>query len=101
MRIVVLFNLKPGASVADYERWVRETDIPGVRSLKSIGGYTVHRATGVLGSEAPPRYAYVEIIDVADMAQFGEDAAGPVVQKLSAELVGFADDPHFILTEEL
>lgn len=28
--IVVLFNLKPGASVADYENWARAKDLPVV-----------------------------------------------------------------------
>lgn len=101
MRIIVLFNLQPGASVADYEAWVREADIPGVRGLPSVTDYRVHKATGLLGSDAPSPYQYVEVIDIGDMDQFGVDAAGPVVQKLSADLAGFADNPTFILTEDL
>lgn len=101
MRIIVLFNLQAGASVADYERWVKDADIPGVRGLPSVTDYRVHKATGLLGSDAPSPYQYVEVIDVGDMDQFGIDAAGPVVQKLAAELGSFADNPLFILTEDL
>lgn len=101
MRIIVLFNLKPGVSVTEYEAWARTYDLPGVRALKSVADYRVHRATGVLGSEEQPRYAYIEVIDIGDMAVFGEEAAGPAVQKLAADMRNYADDPHFIMTEEL
>lgn len=101
MRIVVLFNLKPGVSVEEYERWARESDLPGVRALRSVADYRIHRATSVLGSEERPRYAYVEVIDIGDMALFGEEAAGPEVQRLAADMRRFADNPHFMLTEDL
>ena len=101
MRIIVLFNLKPGVSVEAYETWARGTDIPGVRALKSVSSYHVQRATGVLGSNAPAPYAYIEIIEISDMALFGEEAAGPVVQSLGADMRKYADDPVFILTEDL
>lgn len=52
MRIVCLFNLKPGADAAVYEAWARGTDIPGVNALASVRNFTVHRATGVFGSDA-------------------------------------------------
>ena len=56
MRIVVLFNLKPGVDPEVYEAWARGTDIPGVNALSSVSGYTVHKATGLFGSDAasPP-----------------------------------------------
>ncbi len=101
MRIIVLFNLKPGVSVASYEQWARDSDIPGVRALKSVSSYHVQRATGILGSDQPSPYAYIEIIEIADMAQFGEEAAGPVVQALAADMRNYADDPVFITTDDL
>lgn len=101
MRIVVLFNLKTGANQAAYERWARETDIPGVRSLGSVSGFEVYRATGLLGSSEQPPYAYMEIIDVRDMDRFGAEVASAAVQRIAAEFRQFADDPRFILTERL
>ena len=101
MRIIVLFNLKPGADPDAYENWARTTDIPGVNALPSVRDFQVHRATGLLGSDAPPPYAYVEVIDITDMEAFGADAAGETVQKVAAEFRQFADNPQFILTETL
>lgn len=54
MRIIVLFNLKPGVDAAAYEAWARSTDIPGVRALKSVDDFQVYRATGLFGSDAKP-----------------------------------------------
>jgi REDY-like protein HapK len=101
MRIIVLFNLKPGADTAAYERWAHERDIPGVRALRSVDGFEVYRATGLLGSSGAPPFAYVEVIDVADMALFGTDVGSEAVQKLAAEFQQFARDPQFLLTERL
>lgn len=101
MRIIVLFNLKPDADPAAYENWARTTDIPGVNALPSVADFQVHRATGVLGSDAPSPYAYFEVIDIADMEAFGKDASSEAVQKVAAEFQQFADNPQFILTETL
>ena len=101
MRIIVLFNLKPGITVEAYETWAQMTDIPGVRALKSVRGYHVQRATGILGTDDPSPYAYIEIIEIADMTLFGEEAAGPVVQALAADMRNYADDPVFITSEDL
>ena len=35
MRLIALFNLKPGVSADRYEAWARETDMPTVRGLGS------------------------------------------------------------------
>jgi hypothetical protein len=86
-RIIVLLNLKPGKSVADYERWAETTDLPTVNGLKSVSNF-----------EAP--YQYVEIIDVADMDLFGEETSTEAMGKVAAEFQDWAD-PVFIMTEKL
>jgi hypothetical protein len=101
MRIVVLFNLRAGVDVAAYEAWAAARDIPVVNGLASIENFSVHAATGVLGSDATPPYAYVEIVDVADMDQFGRDVATQTMQAVAAEFQAFADNPVFILTRPL
>ncbi len=98
MRLIVLLKLKPGADRAQYEAWVRDTDIPGVRRLPSVSGYTVHKASGLLGSGEPAPYDYVEILDVADPARFEADVATPEVQALAAGLASFAE-ATFIVTD--
>lgn len=101
MRIIVLFNLKPGADPAAYEKWARTTDLPGVRALRSVSDFQVYRATGLLGADTKPPYAYIEVIDVADMAAFGADVSSEAVQKVAAEFQQFADNPQFVLTQVL
>ena len=100
-RIVALFNLKPGVGVADYEAWAKSVDIPTVNGLGSIEKFEVFRSAGLLGSEEKPPYAYVEIIDVADMDGFGKDVATDAMQKIAAEFQGMVDNLSFILTEKL
>ena len=51
MRIIVYFKLKAGASITDYENWAKTRDIPCVNALGSINGFTIHKATGVFGSD--------------------------------------------------
>ncbi|NJS14810.1 MAG: REDY-like protein HapK [Sphingopyxis sp.] len=101
MRIVCLFNLKEGASAAAYEAWAQGTDIPGVNALGSVREFTVHRATGVFGSDAKPPYDYVEVIDIHGMDAFVADVTDPEFQKVAAAFGEFTDNPCFILTEDL
>lgn len=101
MRIICLFNLKPGASAADYEAWARGTDIPGVNALSSVAAFTVHRASGLFGSDAPPPYDYIEVIDIHTMDGFVADVTDPEFQKVASAFGQFTDNPTFILTEDV
>lgn len=98
--IIVLFNLKAGASRDAYERWARATDLPVVNALRSVDGFEVLRTAGLLAGGAAP-YQYVEIIRVNDMQAFGVDVASETVQRVATEYRQFADEPLFILTEAL
>lgn len=101
MRVICLFNLKPGVDPADYETWARGGDIPSVNALGSVASFTVHRATGLFGSDAKPPYDYVEVIDITGLDDFVADVTTPGFQALAAPFRDFADDPVFILTEDL
>jgi hypothetical protein len=99
-RIIVLFNLKPGASAADYEAWARRVDMPTVKGLPSIERFEVFKSLGMLGSHTSPPYQYVEIIDVRDMDVFSNDIATSTMQAVAREFAAFAD-AVFILTKPL
>ena len=101
MRIVVLFNLKPGVDRQAYEAWAMTTDIPVVNGLDSVSGFSVHAATGLLGSDGKPPYAYIEVIDIADMDQFGKDIADATMQRVAQEFQALADSPLFVMTRTL
>lgn len=99
-KIIVLFNLKPGVDRAAYEAWARATDLPTVNGLGSVAGFEVLRAQGLLGSEAAPPYAYIEILEVKDMEAFGRDIATQAMREVAAAFQSMAD-AQFILTEAL
>ena len=101
MRIIALFNLKPGVTRADYEAWARGTDLPGVNALGSVIDFRVHRATGLFGSEAPSPYEYIEVIDIVALDPFVTDVSTPEFQAVAAAFGDYADHPQFILTEDL
>ena len=100
MRLIALFNLKPGVDRAAYEAWARSTDLPTVNALPSIDRFEVFRTTGLLGSDAAPPYGYVEILDVGDMEAFGADCATDAMTKIAAAFQGMAD-VTFMTTEPL
>ena len=100
-RIVVLFNLKDGVSEKDYEAWARATDLPTVNDLESVSAFSVHRCTSLLGSDAAPPFQYVEVIDVANLQRFGEEVSQETMQKVAGEFRAMADNPVFMLTEDL
>ena len=102
MRIICLFNLKPGVDVAEYEDWAKTRDIPTVNGLGSVQRFTVHKATGVFGDDAAkPHFEYVEVIDITGMDAFVADISTEDFQAAAAPFQGFADAPQFILTEDL
>jgi hypothetical protein len=100
-KIVALFNLKPGISVSDYENWARTKDIPTVNGLKSVDSFAVFRSAGLLGTDAPPPYQYIEIIDVNDMGVFGSEVSTETMQAIAGEFQAMAADLSFILTDKL
>lgn len=99
--IVVLFNLKAGVKAADYEAWARSTDLPIVNRLASVDSFKVFRSTGLLGSDAAPPFQYVEVLVVNDMGKLGADIGTETMQRVAGEFRQFADNPLFIMTDEL
>lgn len=99
--IVVLFNLKPGVSAADYHAWAKATDLPTVRGLASVTRFEVLKTVSLLGSDAPPPYDYVELLEVNDTDRFGADIAEEAMQRVAGEFQGFTDNPLFIMTSNI
>ena len=99
--IIVLFNLKAGVSPESYEAWAKSTDLPIVRGLKSIGSFDVYKTKGLLRSDDPAPYQYVEIIMIKNMGDFGQDASSEMMQRVAGEFRTLADNPTFMLCESL
>jgi hypothetical protein len=98
--IVVLFNLKAGVSVAEYEAWARRTDLPNVNALPSVASFRVLRSGGLLGG-APAPYQYVELIELASLENFRAEVKSELMQGVAREFRAYADAPMFIVTESI
>lgn len=99
-KIIVLFNLKSGVSVADYETFARTTDLPIVNALPSVDRFEILKSEGLLGGGASP-FAYIEIIDVNSLEQLGNDVSTDTMKKVAATFQSMADNPLFIVTSKL
>lgn len=100
--MIVLFNLKPGQSEADYEKWAKEVDIPTVTMLKSVQDFKVYRSEGLFGSDAKSPYRYVEVLQVTSAEDLGADVGGsPAMADIIAKFGEIADSPTFMVTEQI
>jgi hypothetical protein len=99
--IVVLFNLKAGASISDYEIWAKAKDIPTVKSLQSVSDFRVMKMGNMLGTETASPYQYCEMIEVKDMDAFFADLSREDVQAGAKAFGEFADNPMFIVANDL
>lgn len=99
--IVVLFNLKLGASASDYEAWAKAKDIPTVKSLASVKDFRVMKMENLLGSETTSPYQYCELIEVPDMNAFFRDLGNEAVKEGAKVFNEFADNPIFIVSNPL
>ena len=100
-RLIVMFNLQSDADVQAYESWAASTDLPIVRDLPSVDGFTLHRISGLFGTDEPAPYQYVEIIDINNLDTFGSDVSTETMQKVAGEFRTFADNPIFMLSDEV
>jgi hypothetical protein len=99
--LVVLFNLRAGVSVSEYENWARTTDLPAVNGLQSVDQFRVLRCKGLLGQSVAAPYQYVETIEVNSLDGLFADIASPQMQAVAAQFQQFADNPIFIHCESI
>ncbi len=100
--MIVLFNLKPGQSEADYETWAKEVDIPTVTGLKSVQDFKVYRSEGLFGSDAKAPFRYVEVLQVTSAEDLGADVGNsPAMADIVAKFGEIAESPTFMVTEQI
>ncbi|MFK8014778.1 MAG: REDY-like protein HapK [Gammaproteobacteria bacterium] len=100
-KILVLFNLKDGVDIAEYETWAREKDLPTARGLNAVSRFDVYRADGLMGSEDAPPYQYAEWLEVSSVPELGADAQTDEMQAVVKAFQGYADQPQFILISDI
>ncbi len=99
--LVVLFNLKDQASKEAYEKWAQTTDVPTVKKLSSVDDFKVYSLGTIMGTENASPYEYCEVIDINDMDKLGEEIATETMQRVAAEFQTFADNPTFIISQQI
>ena len=99
--LIVLFRLQPGVDPETYEAWAKQTDLPIVRKLDSVSDFQLRRVNGLFGMDDKAPYDYVEIIDVKDMTGFVADVSTEVMAGVAAQFREFADNPTFMLTDNV
>lgn len=99
--LIVLFNLKAGVAAADYEAWATSVDVPTVSRLASVNDFRLLRTSGLLGSDAPAPYQYVETLEVDNLEALFADIGSPTMQKVAAEFATFADAPQFMVCDRV
>jgi hypothetical protein len=98
--IVVLFNLKAGVGVEEYEAWALGADLPNVNALPSVRSFRVLRAHGLMsGARAP--YQYVELIELESLEDFRGEVKSAAMQAVAREFRAYADAPLFIVTRSI
>lgn len=98
--LIVLFNLKEGQNAEASKRWANEKETPAIKPLLSVEDKRVYRATGLMGTDAPLPYQYVEIIEVNDLAQLRAQTGTGEVQQLVQQFRQITQDLLFIVTEQ-
>ncbi|MEP3208151.1 MAG: hypothetical protein ABJN95_03125 [Maribacter sp.] len=99
--LVVLFNLKDDSAKETYENWAKTTDVPTASSMASVDDFKVFRLGNIMGTEDPSPYQYCEVLQINDMAKLGEEVGSEAMQKVAAEFQTFADNPMFIVSEQI
>jgi hypothetical protein len=98
--LIVLFNLKDGITVSDYEQFALELDIPTVKSLNSVNDFKVFKSSGLFGSDATPPYQYVEVIHFASVdALIGDMGQEQKMAEIQNRFQELAESPIFRVYE--
>ena len=98
-RVFFLNRLRDGVAAADYERWVHEVDYPFARGLASINSYVVSRLQETLDG-APSPYAYLEVVEVTDIAAYrAELGAGPTMEAFAREWSSYVGESVAVFGE--
>ncbi|RKR15227.1 REDY-like protein HapK [Maribacter vaceletii] len=99
--LVVLFNLKNNASQEAYEKWAITTDVPTASNMSSVDSFKVFKLGTIMGTNNTSPFQYCEVLEINDMTKLGEEVTSETMQKVAAEFQEFADNPTFIISEQI
>ncbi|WP_350288878.1 hypothetical protein [uncultured Croceitalea sp.] len=99
--LVVLFNLKSDASKEAYEQWAKTTDVPTASNMASVDSFKIFKLGNIMGTANTSPYEYCEVLEINDMVKLGEEVGSDAMKKVAAEFQSFADNPMFIISEQI
>lgn len=101
-RLVLLYRLRPGVDVEEYEDWVRTQDGPYVQTRPGVLAYTVTRlGPSTVGGAGVP-FDYVEVVDVVDAATDQAEVAGSARgQELTAQWQQYTEGAAIVPAREV
>lgn len=99
--IIVFFNLKPGVNESDYLAWAKNTDLPTVKQLSSVSSFDVYKGLNMLGEDKAPTWQYFEMINIQSQESFVAEIQNDVMKKVVEQFQAFAQDAHFIVTQNI
>ena len=99
--LIVLFNLKKGIKVDDYETFARNIDSPTIKKLNSNRSFIILKGLHLFGMDAPSPYQYIEIMAITSFEELANDVKQSHVQSMLSKFMEFAEDPRLIVTKKL
>lgn len=95
--IVVLFNLKPSISKAEYLNWTSVADLPSAGRSPVIDLVELLYAKGALKDNEASPYQYIEFFSLSEAEMLDVETRHQLVQKLAKEFAQITDNPMFLL----
>lgn len=99
--LIVLFNLKEGVSVEEYQLFAKNIDFPTIKSLNSTKNFSILKGLSLFGSNEPSPFQYIEIMEVSNYKDLEENLNLDAVQKMLNKFMQFAENPQLITTQKL
>ncbi|MFA0412322.1 hypothetical protein AB4520_00775 [Vibrio renipiscarius] len=99
--IIVFFNLKSTTDESQYLQWAKESDLPTVNTLSSVSSFEVFKGISMFGQDKPSPWDYFEVIHIDSADAFLNDIQTDEMQKIVEQFQSFAEDAHFIVTENI
>ncbi|MEO1076054.1 MAG: hypothetical protein AAFX41_08830 [Bacteroidota bacterium] len=98
--MIVQYNLQPDQNEADFERWLRDVDLPGYARMTSMRNPTYYRATGTLDEDAP-LHRYIVVIESDGPDAVEREMADPAWAGFIADFEARVSDALYVTAERL
>lgn len=100
LKAYFLFNLAPGKTVEDYERWTVEVNHPAASRVDSIIEFHDYKAVATL-DDSGPAYQIIEEVLIKDVDQYKKDISAPEMAGFSEEWASWVSDWFCIIAERI